>query len=47
MDLAMLGCSSTAIFPVSDSEAEVMKDPKISDQVLLGCFAEGLVPERE
>ena len=43
MDLAMLGCSSTVIFPAS--EAEVMKDPKILDRVLLGCFAEGLLPE--
>ena len=43
MDLAMLGCSSTVIFPAS--EAEEMKDPKISNQVLLGCFAEGWLPE--
>lgn len=43
MDLAMLGCSSTVIFPAS--EAEVMKDPKILNWVLLDCFAEGWLPE--
>ena len=41
MDLVMLAL--TVIFPAS--EAEVMKDPKILNQVLLGCFAEGWVPE--
>ena len=45
MDLAMVGCSSTVIFPAS--EAEAMKDPKILNQVLLGCFAEGWLPERK
>ena len=41
MDLVMLAL--TVIFPAF--EAEVMKDPKILNQVLLGCFAEGWVPE--
>ena len=39
MELAMLGCFWTVIFP--SSEAEVMKNPEISVQVLLGCCGEG------